>query len=166
MVSRRSRSAFTLIEMLVSVVVMGVVGVVTLPIMMSATDSFVESAKARRTADDAAFALERTVRLLRDIPGGATAGELGIVLATPDSIRFSDGRGLELSGTELLERRADGTTGLLCENVTLFSLGLLADDGVTSSSASPATAQRIEVSIMVDGFKLNTIVLPRIRIIP
>lgn len=166
MVSRRSHRGFTLVEMLISIVVMAMVGVVTLPIMMSATDAFVESAKARRTADDAAFALERVVRLLRDIPGGATNGELGITLATPDSIRFADGRGFELAGTELLERRADGTTGLLCENVTAFRLELRTEDGATSASSTPSVAQRIEVSLTVDQFKLNTIVFPRIGIIP
>jgi len=160
------RPAFTLVEMLISIVVMSLVGAVTLPITMSATDAFVESAKARRTAEDAAFALERMVRLLRDIPAGAVSGEVGIAAATTDSIRFSDGRGIELSGADLLERSADGTTALLCENVRGFAVTLRTEDGTTSAAAAPATAQRIELSLTVDAFKLNAVVLPRVKIIP
>jgi len=160
------RTAFTLVEMMVSIVVMAMVGVVTLPITMSATDAFVESSKARRTAEDAAFALERIVRLLRDIPAGATRAELGITAATGDSIRFFDGRGIELAGTDLLERMVDGSSGVLCANVREFALTLRMDDATTSAAATPAAAQRIEVSLTVNEFRLDTVVLPRIRIIP
>ncbi len=166
MVTRRAACGFTLLELLIGIVVMGVVGAVTLPVMSAATDAFVESAKARRIADDAAFALERCTRLLRDIPPGAASGEIAIETATATAIRLSDGRGLERVGSELVERRSDGTLAVLCEGVEELEFVLLLDDGISSASGSPQLTHRIHLSLTVGPFNVRTVVFPRARVIP
>lgn len=137
----------TLLEVVVTITILAVVAAVILPVINGATDMYASAAGLRDSSERVAFALDRSVRLLRDAPAGATPGEVGIVTAQADRVRFTDGRGLELSGTDLLLRTAAGTTAPLCRGVTAFELSYLGEDGATSTAATPADTQRIWVRI-------------------
>ncbi|MDX2133022.1 MAG: prepilin-type N-terminal cleavage/methylation domain-containing protein [Planctomycetota bacterium] len=164
MTRRRAPSrGVTLVETVVSIAVLGVVGAMTLPIVHGATDAYAGAVRTRATAERAAYALERTVRLLRDCPVGGVDASVGVVIAEPQRVRFSDGRGLELSGTTLRLRAADGSESTLCEGVEAFVVEYLADDGVTSAAASPALTQRFGVRLRVGEFELRTAVMARAR---
>lgn len=154
----------TLVETLCSVVVLSIVGATTLPLLFVAGDGLGDAVSTRRSAEQAAFALERTIRLLRETPEGAARGTLGIASASPTGVRFSDGRGIELSGTTLYLYDATGTRADLCTGVSAFTLGYLGKDGVSSTLAAPTTTQRYTIELIVDGMRLNAAAFARVRI--
>lgn len=137
----------TLLEVVVTITILSVVAAVLLPVINGATDSYAAAASLRDSSERVAFALDRSIRLLRDAPVGAAPGQVGIVMAQADRVRFTDGRGLELSGSDLLLRTGASTTAPLCRGVTGFELSYFAQDGVTSTAASPADTQRIWIRI-------------------
>jgi len=159
----KSRGAFTLVEILASIVVISVVAAVVLPVITGATDTYSNAATTRRAAERGSYAMERTIRLLRDTPEGVTTDTVGISTAAADSILFTDGRGLSLSGTTLSLRDTDGTTAALCEDVTTFTITYFGEDGVTSTIATPNTTQRYNITIVSGGFELRSSTLARVR---
>lgn len=162
--SSRRAMGMTLVEMMASIVVLSVVGATTLPLLFVAGDSLADATQTRRSAEHAAFAMDRTIRLLREAPEGATRGTLAISSASPSSVRFGDGRGIELTGSTLYLYDSAGTRAVLCEDVRTFTLGYLAKDGTTSTLATPATTQRFTISMNVGGMELGSAAFARVRI--
>lgn len=162
---RCTSRAFTLIEVTMTVVILAIVAGSVVPLVFAASDNFANAATVRRTAEKTAYAMERTVRLLRDAPPGAARGTLDLTIADPSQFRFGTGRGIELSGSTLLERAADGTLSPLCDGVTSFAVEYLASDGVTSTSAAPQDSQRFNITIVCDGFELRSAAFARVRVV-
>lgn len=158
------RSAFSLVEVVASVVVLGVVAAVLLPLISGVAGAYAAAADVREKTERVAFALDRCVRLLRETPAGADASTVAIDVAADDLVRFSDGRGLELSGDVLLLRTPSGTSPL-CRAVSSFQVSFLAADGVTSTLAVPADTHSYHVSIVADGVTLGAAAFPRCRMI-
>jgi len=158
------RAAFTLVEVVVSVVVLGVVAAVTLPLIGAVANSYSAAADVRERTERVAFALDRCVRLLREAPAGADASTVGVVSAGTDSVLLSNGRGIELSGGVLLLREGSSTAPL-CRNVSSFSIGCLATDGVTSTVATPGATHSFHVALTADGVTLAGAAFPRSRMI-
>lgn len=158
--------AMTLIEVVASIAVLGVIAAIIMPVIAGATDAYVQAAHTRRIAESAGYALERTVRLLRDTPpAAADPATLGLAAASSSSVRFADGRGIELSGTTLNLRAADGTTSPLCRNVQTFTLDYLAANGTTSTLATPAQTHCFNITLRVEEFELRAAAFPRVRLI-
>lgn len=149
-----TRRGMTLLEVTVSITVLGIIAAVVMPLMVGATDAYANAAHLRRVSEGGLYAMDRSVRLLRDCPAGTKPGEVGISQAATGAVRFTDGRGLELSGTTLLLRAADGSQATLCEGVTLFELNYLNEDGVTSTLATPLKTQRFGVRIRTREYDL------------
>lgn len=158
----RCRAA-TLVELIVSITVLAIVSGISLPVIMGATDAYAGAAETRRACERGAYALERSIRLLRDAPEGATAGTVGVSSLTASEIVFDDGRGLRLTGTTLFLLESGGVESILCENVDAFTISCLADDGVTSTAGTPTTTQRFHLSLTVRTFALHAAVFPRIK---
>ncbi len=165
MIRRRGR-AMTLVEVVCAIVVIGVVAAVVLPVIGGATDAYASASATRGAVESVAYALERGTRLLRDAPPGAAEGTLGIAVATPTSVVFSDGRGLELDGETLLLRSGPSDTAPLCRSVTAFELTFLARDGVTSVAGSPAMTHRVNIRLAAAGAELRTSAFPRVGLVP
>jgi len=159
------RRAFTLVEVTMTVLILGVVSASVVPIVFTAGDAYANAANVRRTAEKTAYAMERAVRMLRDTPAGATRGTLDITIANPSQVRFGSGKGMELTGTTLYERATDGTLSPLCDQVTTFTIQHLGDDGVTSTAATPTTTQRFNVTIVCNEFELRSSALARVRVV-
>ncbi len=157
------RRAATLVELIVSITVLAIVSGISLPVILGATDAYAGAAETRRACERGAYALERSIRLLRDAPEGATAGTVGVSSLTASEIVFIDGRGLRLTGTTLLLLDAGGVQSVLCENVDEFSIACLADDGITSTATTPTTTQRFHLALTVRTFALKAAVFPRIK---
>lgn len=164
--NRFARRAFTLLEALVAITIVGIISATVLPVINGVTGNVAHAGEVRRATDQAAYAMERAVRLLRDCPPGATPGTLGIAQAFTDRIIFTDNRGLELAGTQLLLFDGSGASDVLAEGVTGFTIGYLAPDGVTSTLGSPTTTHRLEVSMIVRGEELRCAAFPRVRMVP
>jgi hypothetical protein len=154
----------TLVEMVAAIVVISIVGAMVLPIMAGATDAYAESAAVRRASERAAYAMERSIRLLRDVPPGAIAGDLGISAAAADAVTLTDGRGLVLRGDVLMLVTPSGETPLV-PGVRSFTIGYVGADGVTSVLATPRLAYRFTIALNVEGLELRSVVAPRVRMV-
>lgn len=150
-----------MLETVVSLIIVGVIAGVSMPLIASAADNAVVARRTRRSADGATFALERVVRLLRDCPGSANS--TNITTASASSITFSDGRGLRLSGTDLILIKSAGVESVLATDVTTFQIGYLADDGKTSTLATPASTHRFTIRLVKDSVELQSAAFPRCR---
>lgn len=165
--TRPFRCAFTLLEGLLSIVIIAVIAAVTLPVVSGAADNYADAAAARRSTENVAFAMERAVRFLRDAPGGATANTIGITSATPTEVVFSDGTSLSLAGDKLMLTDETGSgNGVLLHDVDEFELRYLAHDGVSDCSATPQSTHRFSITIKAGGAELRCIAFPRVRMVP
>jgi prepilin-type N-terminal cleavage/methylation domain-containing protein len=159
------RRGFTLVEVTMTVLILGIISASVVPIVFTAGDAYANASNVRRTAEKTAYAMERIVRTLRDTPAGTARGTVDITTANPSQVRFGSGKGIELTGTTLYERATDGTLSPLCDQVTTFTLQYLGNDGVTSTSASPSATQRFNITIVCNGFELRTSALARVRVV-
>jgi prepilin-type N-terminal cleavage/methylation domain-containing protein len=159
------RRGFTLLEVTVTVVILGIISASVVPIVFTAGDAYANAANTRRTAEKTAYAMERVIRALRDTPAGATRGTVAISTAATSQIRFTSGKGIELTGMTLYERATDGTLSPLCDQVTDFTLAYLGSDGVTSTIGTPANTQRYNIRMVCNGFELRSSALARVRVV-
>ena len=138
--SIRARRAFTLIELTVVMVVVGIVAGLGAGIIMEAGRSYSFSLATTDATDDAQFALDRLCAELSQLTAPAN-----ITSMSSESITFDLGgtsRTFQLSGTDLQR-----DSKLLATGVSAFNLTYYAADG--SVAASPATVWRIAVSIAI-----------------
>lgn len=163
---RYARPGLTLVEVICAITILSVIAAVVLPVLSGATDAYANASNTRHAVDSAAYAIERAVRLLRDAPPGTVQGAVGIAAATPQSVTFTDGRGLELSNGTLFLRQNATTTAPLCRNVTAFNLSYLSRDGVTSVIAAPTTTHRFNITLIAAGMELRTSAFPRVELMP
>lgn len=159
-----SRRAFTLMESLMVVTIMGIIAAGTLPIMQGVATSAAASDRTRRVSESAAYAMDRIARMLRDAPAGVTVGTINLTAAAADTITFPDGRSLFIKGDELWFRNTAGAEDALITGVDDFEITYLGADGVTDTSALPHTTQRFIVRLVTDGFELRLAVFPRVRL--
>lgn len=162
----RCPPGLTLVEVICAITIIGVVAAVILPVITGATDAYATASNTRQAVDSVAFAVDRAIRLLRDVPPGTSEGAIGIANASSQSVLFTDGRGLELSSGTLLLRENATTTAPLCRNVTSFTLSYLASDGVTSALAAPTTTQRFNIRLAAAGMELRASAFPRVELKP
>lgn len=158
----RARRGLSLIETMVSLTVLSVMAAVSLPLIDGATDAYLQSSALRSSTENVAFALDRCVRLLRTIPLAADAQGVAIASVSATAVRFTDGRGLELSGTTLLMRDATGSTAPLCTDVREFELLPLASDGATSTAAQPAATRRFNIKVRTSAVDMRTAAFIRV----
>ena len=152
---------FTLLELVLAMIVMSVVAVIVMPVTVAATESYAQARALREVAESSFYAIDRVVRLVREAPAGASTG-LGIGSADASEIVFSDGRGIRLSGTDLLLVEGDAESPLL-RNVQEFELIYLEEDGQTIT-LDAAAAHRIHVRLKSAGMELTAVVFPRVLI--
>lgn len=158
---RTLRRGYSMVETVISLVVIGVIAAASMPLISSAADNAVVARRTRKSADGAQFAMERVTRLLRDCPGSSTS--LGITAATASSVTFSSGKRVYLSGTNLMLVESPGNEAILASDVTSFVIEYLADNATNSTLATPATTARFNITIVKDGVELRASAFPRCR---
>ncbi|HEX2837654.1 MAG TPA: prepilin-type N-terminal cleavage/methylation domain-containing protein [Phycisphaerales bacterium] len=165
--SRPTRHAFTLLEGLLSIVIIAVIAAVTLPVVTGAADNYAYAAAARRSTEEVAFAMERAVRFLRDAPAGAAANTIDIASATPTEVVFADGTSLALEGDQLMLAAESGSgEGVLLDGVEEFEVRYLAQDGATDCAATPQSTHRFVITVKAGGAELRCVAFPRVRMVP
>ena len=138
--NKRAQRAFTLIELTVVMVVVGIVAGLGAGIIVEAGRAYSFSLAATDATDDAQFALDRLCTELSQL-----AVQTDITSIGPESVTFdldSTSRTFQLVGTEL---RRDSNA--LATNVTAFDLTYYASDGAIASN--PADVWRIAASIAI-----------------
>lgn len=154
--------AFTLLEAVVTIVVLSIVAAVVLPVVNAAADAYGASSTAERAVDDSVYAMDRVTRLLREAPMGATYGQIGVTELGDDRVVFSDGSGCRLQGDELQQRASDGSWDTLCDQVETFELDALTATGDDASS-DPTQVQLFQVRLVRAGFELRSAAFCRAR---
>ncbi len=159
--SYNMRRGVTLLETVCAITVLAVISASVLPVVSGAVDSHSQSVLTRRQADSAAYAMERTVRLLRDVPKGSVAGTVAIASATSSSVTFVDGRSLSLSSGNLSMN--DGTrTSVLCRSVTAFEITYLGENGTTDTLFAPTTTRRFNIRMVVGNVEFRSSAFARV----
>lgn len=155
--------AFTLIELIASMMVVGVVAAVSAPLIAAASDAYVTSADNRDNVERISHAMDRAVRLVRDAPPTASGSGLpDITVAATDNIEFADGSELQLVGSTLMLTPAGGVAAPLCIGVTTFELAYIGEDGLWNTILTPQNTQRIGIRIVANGQELQSAVFLRI----
>ncbi len=154
----------TLLEATLSIIIVSIIAAIITPVIVTATESYAVAANTRQQVEQAAYAMDRIVRVLREIPlDDSNPDLLGITSLSTDAIVLDDTRALQLTGTALVMTDRAGRTGSLCEDVTVFTLSLLGADGQTPVLADDADAHVLEVRLVAGGLDLRTRVMPRVR---
>lgn len=160
-----ARRGISMLEMVASIVVTGIIAVTVLPLVNGAVDAHSKAAAIREETEGLAFAMERIIRVLRDTPAGTSTGTVGITTATGSSITLSDGRSFTLSMTDLVMRQG-GVSSVLCRNVTTLEFTYLGENGMTSTSGSPDLTRRINVRIVGRNTELRSSAFIRVGLTP
>ncbi len=164
---RSSRAGFTLIEGVLSIVIIGIIAALTIPVVNGAADNYANASSTRRSVENVSYAMERVVRFIREVPEGATANTLGITSGLDTELVLTNGTSVRSDGSKvyLTTDAADGE-GVLLSDIETFQLRYLGEDGTTDRAADPTTAQRIEITIKAQGIELRCTAMPRARMVP
>jgi prepilin-type N-terminal cleavage/methylation domain-containing protein len=150
--------AFTLVEVICTISILAVVGVLASRLVFTASDQYLAAASRSAIGAELASTMERIATEVRQIPAKAgvspTEANLGAISAS--SLAWTDAsavsRVLALSGTNLTMTEG-ASTFVLLSNVTAFSVQAYDQSNIAlaASLASGATAavRRLEITITV-----------------
>ena len=155
-----ARSAFTLVEMIATVTVLGIIGAATLPVVEATGALYAESASMSRSVERASFAIDRLSRVLREVGVADDRSGLAIAQITPTSFVCTNGDGVSLDQDRLM-MSLNGRSATLCDGVTEFEILALGADGLTRTESDPSTTRRVFVRLVCDGIEIRTTVFPR-----
>lgn len=162
-----ARRAFTLLEGVLSIVIIAIIASLTLPVVNGASENFAEASSTRRATENVAFAMERAVRFLREAPAGTASNTLGVTSATAEELIFSNGTSIGLKGTDLMLMTDSGSgEGVLLSNVQSFQISYLGEDGTTSVLTTPQNTRLFIVTIKACDAELRCAAFPRVRMVP
>ena len=118
-----TRRAFTLVEVIATIVIVAVLAAISANLVRSATSGYADAATRAELVNDGSAALERLVTGIRDIPlrASVTPAEPLIATITTDSLTVDGNQGFALSGTNLRLTVA-GVTKTLVGNVSNFQV--------------------------------------------
>lgn len=159
-----SRSAFTLLELLLAVMIFAVISAVLLPVLNTSSEIFVTTRDVRTRSENVAAALDRLTRLIREAPIGADDSGVGVASATPTSVQFTDGTGFQLNAGAIEMLSPGAQPSPLCLDVDDLVIEYYASDGVTSTSSSPSLTHRFAITVTSGDLVLSVIVHPRVWI--
>lgn len=155
-----TRTAFTLLELTLVMVMFSIIGAVVTPVIIAGTDSYASARTLRTRVDAASSAIEQVRRVLREAPVG-TGTRLDVVSATNDSIVFVGGEGVRLNGTTL-ELLTPTAAAPIARAVDWFDIEPIDDDG--ASVVTHENAHRFYVTLTIDTVTLTAVVFPRVNI--
>jgi prepilin-type N-terminal cleavage/methylation domain-containing protein len=159
---QRFRSGFTLLELMASVLIMGVISAVLLPVISASSDAYTVTREIRANTENMAFAIDRIARIIREAPIGTDSTGLGVQTATVSTITFTDGTGFELDTDGIMMLVPGESPTLLCPDVDSIQIQYFASDGVTSTLVTPTETHRIVVTITTGQLQMSIVAFPRV----
>jgi prepilin-type N-terminal cleavage/methylation domain-containing protein len=154
-----SRSAgFTLIEVVITLIVIGVLATIGATIMSSGFRSYFLGREIAQDDAQGRLALERMARELRTVRGTAD-----LTIAVGNQVSFIDVDGNSIAyrrnaGASQLERSQTGVAGTyqpLADNVSDLQITYLRNDGINLESTTPALVYYITVQLTVSTQNVN-----------
>lgn len=148
MMNKSTQSGFTLIELILSMVLLGIVAVTAGMLIYQAARSFEALSDQKEVTQQSTLALERVSRELRPMKCTASgnscnASASDVPVMTASELRFLnssyEGRGLRLSGSTLLLRDGTGDSDpeyALATGVSSLTFEYLKSDGTAAASAA------------------------------
>jgi len=166
MLGRTRHGGFTLIETIAVILIVGLLAGVVGPLMVGAAGAYAGARDGRAAIENASFAMDRIVRVLREAPEGATEGTAAFAKALPGVFGFTDGSFVSKSGTDVVMVEPGGATSHpLARDVTAFELTYLRDDGLeldTGAGDDVSDIRRVEIRLVAGGQELRTGVFLRV----
>jgi prepilin-type N-terminal cleavage/methylation domain-containing protein len=142
---RHPTRAFTLVELLATIAVLGLSVAGAMPILSSVRDSAHRATTVSHQHHEAALAIQRIAELLRP-SGNPNDPALALSRMTPNEFRLTTGEGVALVRGALVERDTRGRTHPLARAIDRFELRYLRDDG-TTAALSPTDVHAVEIRI-------------------
>lgn len=161
-----NRRGFTLLEALTAVIVLAVVAALVSPVVSSSSEAYVSAMSSRRATERVGFALERCVRLVREIPPSSGGSGVAVSSVAEGSLTLEDGSGVVLENGVLSLRVAGGESATLLAGVTTFEVTALATDGVSSTAGTPRETRRVNFTIESEGLRMSSAAFIRSGVSP
>lgn len=150
----RLRRAFTLVEAVATITVLGVLGSVTSGIIVQATDGYIEARIRGQLHAEASVALDRIAREIRSIPLDAAASGIApdIDNCLASYIEWNAlGNRISTADGDLLLKKNAGTAQVLMNDVTAFSIAAFDESntqlGFNLSGATCDPIRRLEFTL-------------------
>jgi len=161
---KKSIPGFTLIELIAAITVMSIITVSIMPVIGAAGESYAVARQVRSSTERAGYALDRITRITRQAPVGAGNSGVGVASAGSTSLVFTDGTGVQLTGTTL-EMLVPGENPVpLCFDVSSFTVEYFGDDGVSNTILTPTQTHRFGFKVITENVEMSVVVLPRVWI--
>ncbi len=148
----RHRRAFTLIELITTIVVLGAVGSVASVMMVTAVGGYIEAATRAQLHSELSIAIDRIDRELRKVGlegGGSVSPDVQYVTAS--TIGWNTTSALYVSGDDLMFQENGGTARVLLSDVTSFSVQAYDESNAamaaTLNDAQCDQVRRVAISI-------------------
>ncbi|MCA9309933.1 MAG: prepilin-type N-terminal cleavage/methylation domain-containing protein [Phycisphaerales bacterium] len=152
--------AFTLVEVVATMLVLGIISGVMLPLLLTTTETYTTASDQRVAASNLDGALARIVQLVQAIPDEDADDAPDIAAGGDDFLELDDGTLLEVSGSGLFLTTPEQAAALLCPDVQSFELTFLADDGTAlnlQAGDDPGLVRRVVVALEADDIELRTV---------
>ncbi len=152
---------FSLLEMIVSMVIMSIIVAVVMPTIVTSTDVYTISRDTRSDTDRVLYALEHSARFVREMPFMADESGLSIQTASTTQLLLTDGSGIQLNGSELEILKPGGIPSVLCVDVDRIKLSYYNSAGVAMAILVPSQIHRVSLQIQSGPVTLEMYAMPR-----
>jgi prepilin-type N-terminal cleavage/methylation domain-containing protein len=144
-----NEKAFTLIEVIVSLVLIGILATIAGMGLVQITQGYVFAKQNAETAQKVQIAMARIVKELGIATTITAAGTNSVTFMRPESATTSITNTIELSGGAVQIRINNGGASTLIDNVTAFDLAIF--DAAGNSTTTAANIRRVDITLTVSG---------------
>jgi prepilin-type N-terminal cleavage/methylation domain-containing protein len=159
---------FTLIELIATIAILGIIGTVVSGILFGASDGYLDTSTAAQLHSELSIATDRCVREIRNIAldtaASGVAPDVDSVTAT--SIAWEGNSSLALTGSDLELTIDGGATGVLLSDVTAFTVQTYDDDNSALAASLSGTScdaiRRVELTTTIQRYGISETLRTRI----
>lgn len=160
------RRGFTLVELIATIVVLSILGTVSAGIIFTATDGYLSASTTASLHQNAALALDRMTRELREIARDGSNSVPLINELTASSIRWEDDSELFVVGSSLVFIENGAPPVALANDVSEFTVRTFDEESeslpLTMSGEACRDVRRIELSLTLARHGVSETVRTRV----